>query len=264
MKVQSHTAQRRARLIHFENHSRKGSGRMTKATHGRAFVEQWLVCSAWGEAADWERRARAWPRSPHDLSSQRLAFELGRLRALGHAFGLGDSWESIERGDFLELVTPTLSARDVTRPSPFVDWYVQWAMRFATEPESWRSYARSTGMLTGSGAAPGEDDVRELIRRLMTRPTTDRGLVYTWRDQLAQCVRVRLARSNLVLYEGSGPYHASASCLAEVGRALARVVEPCVEFLGRCIDPWGAGVHEDELLGVFGYPAERPDLFPDD
>ncbi len=263
MKVQSHTAQRRARLIQLENGSLQRPRRPDERTHGRAFVEQWLVCSAWGEPADWERRARAWPRSPHDLSSRRLAFELGRLRALGHAFGLGESWESIERGDFLELVTPTVSARDTRRPSPFVDWYVEWAMRFAREPESWLSYARSNGIMTTTGDA-GEEGVRVLIRQLLTRPTTDRGLVYTWRDQLAQCVRVRLARSNLVLYEGSGPYHASASCVGEVGRALARVIEPCMEFLGRCIDPWGAGIHDDELAGVFGYPWQRPDVFPDD
>jgi hypothetical protein len=253
--MSSYSQYRRERLDALERRWQGRRPRTTRVATGRTFIEQWLVCCAWGAPAEWERLARQPPRDEVDVSGRRLAFELGRLRALGRAFGLGEAWESIERGDFLELVSPMGSVRDPARATPFLEWCTAWAWRLLPDAGAWHSYLESRvpspKLRSEKAQLPGPD----AIRRLLGERVTDRGLVHSWRDLLGQCVRVHLARPRDLVYEGPGFYRASAVCLSRVDRVLARAAEPCLAFLAWCVDPWAVGIPFAELVEEWGYRA---------
>ncbi|HRE91342.1 MAG TPA: hypothetical protein PK095_19655, partial [Myxococcota bacterium] len=167
-------------------------------------------------------------------------------------FGLGEGWESIERGDFLELASPMFSALDPGRTSPLHGWASRWYWRHLPEPTSWWWYLDRARR--GDAGVREQTDGRVAVRLLLSQPTTDRGVVHTWRELLAKCTRIHLARTHSLIYEGAGFYHASAVHLERVNRALERAQRPSVELLGRLVDPWGVGFDLETLRSAFGYP----------
>lgn len=245
---------RKDRLVALEESSRAGGVR-GRRLGGEVFVMQWLVCATFGEASDWERLARGAARGGQVRPG--FAIELQRLRALAAGFGLGESWESIGRGDFLALTNPVRSAIDPGRVSPLHAFATRWYWRHLPDAASWWWYLERT-----SGAGDQRTEAvrghrgRAAVRALLAAGTTDGGLVHTWRELLGKCERVWLARSQGLIYQGAGFYRASARCVERVNAGLSRAIAPCVELLGRFVDPWGAGVALDELARDFGYPAE--------
>lgn len=218
---------------------RVGPGRLG----GEAFIEQWLVCAGFGEPGEWEKLSR---------TGSELGPELERLRALARAFGLGEGWESIERGDFLELSSPMFSALEPGRTSPLHGWASRWYWRHLPEPTSWWWYLDRTRR--DRDERRDEADGRTAVKLLLSQPTTDRGVVHTWREVLGKCTRIHLARTHSLLYEGAGFYHASAVHLERVNRALEKVQRPSIGLLGRFVDPWGVGFDLETLRVEFGYP----------
>lgn len=239
---------RRARLATLEEAWRQGRRMGPGRLGGESFIEQWLVCAGFGEPTDWERRAR---------TGQELEVELGRLRALGRAFGLGESWESIERGDFLELVSPMFSAIEPGRTSPLHGWASRWYWRHLPEPTSWWWYLdRSRRGGERERVEDGSEGIAA-VKQLLSQPATDRGVVHTWREVLGKCTRIHLARAHSLIYEGAGFYHASAIHLERVNRALLKAARPSIELLGRFVDPWGVGFELETLRAEFGYPVRE-------
>lgn len=238
----SYSMMRKQRLQALEEAWRQGRRLGPGRVGGQVFIEQWLVCAGHGDACDWEVLSR---------SSPVLAYELVCLRALGRAFGLGESWEAIERGDFLELVPPMFSAIEPTRPSPLMNWAGRWYWRQLPEPTSWGWYLERTRRWPEGADLP---DGKAALKALLSQDATDRGVVHTWRDLLAKCTRVYLAQNHNILYEGAGFYHATAAHLVRVNRLLHKAAQPSIEMLGRMVDPWCVGVERQVLEDEFGYP----------
>ncbi len=238
----SYSMMRRQRLQALEEAWRAGKRQGPGRVGGQAFIEQWLVCARHGEPGDWEALGRA---------SLIMAEELACLRALGRAYGLGEAWESIERGDFLELVSPMFSSFERSRPSPLLSWSSRWYWRQLPEPTSWSWYLQRSRRWPEEDALP---EGKEVVRVLLAHEETDRGVVHTWRDLLAKCTRVHLAKSHDILYEGAGFYHATAAHLSRVNRLLHRAARPSIDLLGRFVDPWCVGIEREVLEAEFGYP----------
>lgn len=219
---------------------------------GRAYIEQWLRCCLWGEPGTWRTKAEGPPRDSYVQSVALLKYELSRLQALSVAFGLGADLVSIQKGEFLG-VNPFRSHFDEVTPSPFAGWCAEWVWAVRPNMLGWRWDMGLHGV-TGSGP--------EALKELFWKGGGD-GVEHIWSSFLRKAMAVHRCLFHGEVAETSAFYMIDLACHKAVDRELVKALEPCLEFLSRCVDPYQVGYSLAALESDFGYPSKLPDELAD-